>query len=90
LPVESDEPIEPPTDLLEALKKKREERTSRDAELVEPEATTQSIEIIDAIGEESQEVEEDIAPNPSPVRRTNRPSIPSFDEIVQGTKSEDE
>lgn len=90
LPVESDDPIEPPTDLLEALKKKREERTSRDAELVEPDATTQSIEILEAVGEESQEVEEDIAPNPSPVRRTNRPSIPSFDEIVQGIKSEDE
>jgi hypothetical protein len=90
VPEETDESVEPPTDLLEALKKKREERTSRDAELVEPEATTQSIEIIDAVGEESQEVEEDIAPNPSPVRRTNRPSIPSFDEIVQGTKSEDE
>jgi hypothetical protein len=90
LPFESEDAIEPPTDLLEALKKKREERMSRDAELVEPEATTQSIEIVDAVGEESQEVEEDIAPNPSPVRRTNRPSIPSFDEIVQGTKSEDE
>lgn len=29
-------------------------------------------------------------PRPAPVRRNGRPSIPSFDEIVQGTKSEDE
>lgn len=88
--IETEDPLEPPTNLLEALKKKREERTVGQADIIEPEATTLSIEIIDSIGEESQDVEEEITPNPAPVRRTNRPSIPSFDEIVQGTKSEDE
>jgi hypothetical protein len=45
----------------------------------------------DAIVDESQVDEaNEIAPNPAPVRRSGRPSIPSFDEIVQGTKSEDE
>ena len=90
----NDEPFEPPTDLLEALKKKRAERSARDADEVEPTATTQSIAIVpeDAIVEtETQDAEvSEIAPNPAPVRRSGRPSIPSFDEIVQGTKSEDE
>lgn len=66
-------------DLLDALKKKREERVTETS-------TTQTVEI---------EIEEDLvdqtpAPAPSPIRRAGRPSIPSFDEIVQGTKSEDE
>ena len=87
---------EPPTDLLEALKKKRAERSARDAEFVEPETNTQTLEIVSdlptnyEIGEEPQVEPEEIEPNPSPVRRSGRPSIPSFDEIVQGTKSEDE
>lgn len=90
----NDEPFEPPTDLLEALKKKRAERSSRDAEEVEPTATTQSIAIVpeNAIVDVESQVNEaeEITPNPAPVRRSGRPSIPSFDEIVQGTKSEDE
>ncbi len=90
----NEEPFEPPTDLLEALKKKRAERSARDADEVEPNATTQSIEIVPevaAVEKDEQEVETNsIAPNPAPVRRPGRPSIPSFDEIVQGTKSEDE
>jgi hypothetical protein len=86
----------PPTDLLEALKKKRAERSSRDAEQVEPETNTQTLEIVTEsqsgyeIGEEPQVEPEEISPNPAPVRRSGRPSIPSFDEIVQGTKSEEE
>lgn len=72
-------------DLLDALKKKREERASA--------PQTQTIEIIDAapdsIGEESQDPEEVPTPIASPVRRSGRPSIPSFDEIVQGTKSDE-
>lgn len=83
-----DEEMEPPTDLLEALKKKREERTARDSEQIEPAVTTQTIELVSLEGEQSQI--EEIAPNPAPIRRSGRPSIPSFDEIVQGTKSEDE
>jgi hypothetical protein len=87
---------EPPTDLLEALKKKRAERSARDAEWVEPETNTQTLEIVSdlpancEIGEEPQVEPEEIEPNPAPVRRSGRPSIPSFDEIVQGTKSEEE
>ena len=87
---------EPPTDLLEALKKKREERSVRDSDQVEIEPKTQNLEIVPdyeqafEIGEEPQLDPEEIAPNPAPVRRSGRPSIPSFDEIVQGTKSEDE
>jgi len=87
---------EPPTDLLEALKKKRDERSVRDSDQVEPEPRTQNLEIVPdyeqtfEIGEEPQLDADEIAPNPAPVRRSGRPSIPSFDEIVQGTKSEDE
>jgi hypothetical protein len=87
---------EPPTDLLEALKKKREERSVRDSDQVEPEPRTQNLEIVPdyeqtfEVGEEPQPDPDEIAPNPAPVRRSGRPSIPSFDEIVQGTKSEDE
>lgn len=69
-------------DLLDALKKKREERT---AEV----AATSTIQIVAAEPESQEEVELP-APAPSPIRRNGRPSIPSFDEIVQGTKSEDE
>lgn len=73
-------------DLLDALKKKREERAA--------EATsTQTIEIVSeqvSIPENDSEIESEPAPSPAPIRRSGRPSIPSFDEIVQGTKSEDE
>lgn len=66
--------VEDSKDLLDALKKKREERAAETA-------TTKTIEIVPA---------EEPGPTPAPIRRTGRPSIPSFDEIVQGTKSEDE
>lgn len=93
---ETDIPVDrfdEPTDLLEALKKKRAERSVRDADEVD--AITTTIEIIPgvenfALGEEPQIEPEEILPNPAPIRRPGRPSIPSFDEIVQGTKSEDE
>lgn len=93
---EAQEPIEPATDLLEALKRKRAERANRDAEVIEPENFTTSIPVVAEIssqnlaGEENQDVPEEIQPNPAPVRRAGRPSIPTFDEIVQGTKSEEE
>jgi hypothetical protein len=83
------------TDLLDALKKKREQRSSRQAEEPEPTTATQSIEVI-AEPQSSEplapqvETTEDYEPKPAPTRRNGRPSIPSFDEIVQGTKSEDE
>ena len=83
------------TDLLDALKKKREERNSRQAELPEPNTSTQTIDVIaepqasDTVVDENLN-NEDYEPKPAPTRRNGRPSIPSFDEIVQGTKSEDE
>jgi hypothetical protein len=88
--------IEPAADLLEALKRKRAERAARDSDQPQPPGETQPItvihaaEISDPLGEESQLDAEDVPPNPAPVRRNGRPSIPSFDEIVQGTKSEEE
>lgn len=73
-------------DLLDALKKKREQRAA--------EATaTQTIEIVSeqvSIPEIQSESDSEPAPSPAPIRRSGRPSIPSFDEIVQGTKSDDE
>ena len=83
------------TDLLDALKKKREERNSRQAELPEPNTSTQTIDVIaepqasDTVVDENLN-NEDYEPKPAPTRRNGRPSIPSFDEIVQGTKSEEE
>lgn len=92
---EAQQPIEPATDLLEALKRKRAERASRDAEVVEPENFTTTIPVAEftpqeIAGEENQDEVEEIQPNPAPIRRPGRPSIPTFDEIVQGTKSEEE
>ncbi len=74
-------PISESNDLLDALKKKREERA---AEVV----ATQTVEIVteEVLPVSATEPE----PTPAPIRRPGRPSIPSFDEIVQGTKSEDE
>lgn len=90
----SSEVFDAPTDLLQALKKKRAERSSRDSDEIEPSTTTIDIDSLVQeafeLGEEPQIEPEEIQPNPAPIRRNGRPSIPSFDEIVQGTKSEDE
>ena len=84
-------------DLLDALKKKREQRSQRQVDHPEPTIDTQTIEIVATadstefeIGEEPQISADDIEPRPAPTRRNARPSIPSFDEIVQGTKSEED
>lgn len=84
-------------DLLDALKKKREERSARQIETPEPTIDTQTIDIVIEtetsdfeLGEEPQVSPDDFEPKPAPTRRNGRPSIPSFDEIVQGTKSEDD
>ncbi|MEN9749904.1 MAG: hypothetical protein RL149_982 [Actinomycetota bacterium] len=85
-------------DLLDALKKKREERSQRQVENPEPTIDTQTIDVVieesvmvePELGEESQLQPEDIEPRPAPTRRPGRPSIPSFDEIVQGTKSDED
>lgn len=81
-PASESAPIADSKDLLDALKKKREERTTQTVavNVVEPQDT-----------EKAASSEEELpAPAPAPIRRSGRPSIPSFDEIVQGTKSDDE
>lgn len=97
-----DQAIPETADLLDALKKKREERSQRQVDTPEPTIDTQTIDIVIEeeiaensvvgfeLGEEPQIEPEDFEPKPAPTRRNGRPSIPSFDEIVQGTKSEDD
>ncbi len=70
------------SNLLDALKKKRESREH---------PSTQVVEIVTE-AEASQEVIEieEPSPKPAPTKRNSRPAIPSFDEIVQGTKSDEE
>ena len=80
------------SDLLDALKKKRANREHPSTRTVE--VTSETIEAVVEIAaqeaaEESQDSEEP-EPRPAPTRRPGRPAIPSFDEIIQGTKSEDE
>lgn len=95
----SDEPqddLATTSDLLDALKRKRAGREhpstlvdsnvdSPTEPVVQLSVVEETIEVVDAIGEESQEEPE---PRPAPTRRSGRPGIPSFDEIIQGTKSE--
>jgi hypothetical protein len=78
----SEQKIAESKDLLDALKKKREERAAETAAI-------QVVEL-DNPGLPVDEIDSAEEPAPAPVRRSGRPSIPSFDEIVQGTKSEDE
>lgn len=75
-------------DLLDALKKKREERATETIQISVVEEKMAEQPAIDSNASQSQEDEP--APSPAPIRRTGRPSIPSFDEIVQGTKGEEE
>ncbi|MFM6977473.1 MAG: septation protein SepH [Micrococcales bacterium] len=82
----TEEKVADSKDLLDALKRKREERAAETA-------ATQTIEIEVAKISQTEPViepEPTPAPAPAPVRRSGRPSIPSFDEIVQGTKSDEE
>jgi hypothetical protein len=78
-----EEKISESRDLLDALKKKREERATENL-------ATKTIEVVSAQHTQNETVQEAPEPTPAPVRRNGRPSIPSFDEIVQGTKSDDE
>lgn len=74
-----DSKIADSNNLLDALKRKREERANESI-------ATQTIDVVvDSVEEEPEPL-----PTPAPIRRSGRPSIPSFDEIVQGTKSEEE
>lgn len=83
-------------DLLEALRKKREARESVDQ--LEPHPSTEGLRIVtlpqEQVFETAQELEPDPIPapaveEPSSVPKRGRASIPSWDEIVFGTKTED-
>ena len=78
--------------LLDALKKKREERATETVQIsvVEEKSTEKSDSAPTDQAEEGSLASTTPAPTPAPIRRSGRPSIPSFDEIVQGTKSEEE
>jgi hypothetical protein len=93
----SSQPISETADLLDALRKKRSER-----ELVETAAhvpQTDFLSLVPDVQEQelvTEEDEEDITPTPSVVQsestatpKRGRASIPSWDEIVFGTKTED-
>lgn len=104
--VQANEDLNNTADLLEALKRKRNERSSvtdipttatatptRSIELTTVPVTTGSIDTIENLGEESQltpEVEVEEAPTPPPTRRSNRTSIPSWDDIVFSTKTDED
>lgn len=76
-------------DLLDALRKKRIERES--VEDLLPHPTTEGLRIVELPSEEdySQEVEPENDASQSTPPKKGRASIPSWDEIVFGTKSED-
>jgi len=87
-------------DLLDALRKKRNERES--VEQLDPHPSTEGLRIVELVPEqiyEEQEPEQDFnepEPTPAPVAtddsvsaKRGRASIPSWDQIVFGTKTED-
>jgi hypothetical protein len=86
-------------DLLDALRKKRNERES--VEQLDPHPSTEGLRIVELVPEQIYAEEEDPEflepePTPSPVHTDNtstpkrgRASIPSWDQIVFGTKTED-
>jgi hypothetical protein len=80
----SELPLSATADLLEALRKKR----SAAAEAPEPVA-----EPVESVGEPTELVVEQVEPEqaPAPIApaKKGRPSMPSWDEIVFGTKTED-
>jgi hypothetical protein len=80
-------------DLLDALRKKRSERES--VEQLDPHPSTEGLRIVEYVPEPNI-VEDEPEPTPAPVSpdSTNSPkrgraSIPSWDQIVFGTKTED-
>jgi hypothetical protein len=87
-------PISDTADLLEALRKKRNER-----ELLEEQEEIPATDFLSVVPDfEEQELipEEDISQDPPeiipetpPASKRGRASIPSWDEIVFGTKTED-
>jgi hypothetical protein len=87
------EPISETADLLEALRKKRSERESSETE--QPVPQTEFLSLVPDVAEETME-EQEVSPPPPVVEseqptapKRGRASIPSWDEIVFGTKTED-
>ena len=81
-------------DLLEALRKKRTEREVLDEDEQIPQ--TDFLSVVPDIEEQEDYVDEDVNQDPPeifpetpPVNKKGRASIPSWDEIVFGTKTED-
>ena len=93
---DSEPAISETADLLEALRKKREARES--VEKLEPHPSTEGLRIVTLPPESIQEPVQNIEPDPIPTPavedqpaapKRGRASIPSWDEIVFGTKTED-
>ena len=89
-PESSPEPLSATADLLEALRKKRAEAAkSEPTPPKQPEAPEAKVEPLQEPVSEASEVEE-VAPAPvAPAAKKGRPSMPSWDEIVFGTKTDD-
>jgi hypothetical protein len=99
-PVSIEPPTAPPVaisdtaDLLEALRKKRNEREMLEEQEQAPQ--TDFLSVVPDFEEQESFAEEDvnqdppeIAPSAPPASKRGRASIPSWDEIVFGTKTED-
>lgn len=101
-PIEHDSPISETADLLEALRKKRNARESVDE--LEPHPRTEGLRIVELPQEDitqpvpvlQEMLEEEPEPIPAPSHKDTsippkkgRASIPSWDQIVFGTKTED-
>lgn len=92
--VSSAEPVSETADLLEALRKKRSEREITETEHRAPQ--TEFLSIVPDVADQEQTIEEEvISPQPAvqpeetSAPKRGRASIPSWDEIVFGTKTED-
>lgn len=81
------EELSPTADLLEALRKKRAAASSHVEEIVDVPATEDLI-APPLVGETAPVEEQDAAPI-APAVKKGRPSMPSWDEIVFGTKTDD-
>jgi hypothetical protein len=98
-PEKDDQPLSETADLLEALRKKRNEREAVDH--LEPHPATEGLRVVEytpepisALKPESEQTEpepntSEPAPAPDSVSKKGRASIPSWDEIVFGTKTDD-
>ena len=89
-PESSPEPLSATADLLEALRKKRAEAAKSEPTLPkQPEAPEAKVEPLQEPVSEASEVEEVPPATVAPAAKKGRPSMPSWDEIVFGTKTDD-